>query len=312
MSESTSSPGGLTLATFAAAVTLGGANFLAVRVSNRELPPFWGAGLRFGLAALLFLVIVVALRLRWPRGRQLWLTGVYGLFSFALFYALMYWALVRVTAGMATVVLALVPLVTSLLAAAQRLERLGRRTVLGSLLALAGILSMTVGAKGLMLPMAGLVAMLAAALTVGESVILGKRVSSNHPAVTNAVAMLAGAPVLLGISAATGEQWALPTQTAVIWSLTYLITLGSVGLFILVLLVVRRWTASATAYMFVLFPLVTMLLEAWLIGEPLTVRGIVGALVVMAGVWFGALSPSAGRAAQVPPRIEPAPAESGG
>jgi hypothetical protein len=79
MNEMTRSPSGLTVAAFAVAVTLGGANFLAVRLSNRELPPFWGAGLRFSLAALLFVVIAVTLRLRWPRGRQLVLTAVYGL-----------------------------------------------------------------------------------------------------------------------------------------------------------------------------------------------------------------------------------------
>ncbi|MDP8929435.1 MAG: EamA family transporter, partial [Actinomycetota bacterium] len=67
----------MTLGSFAVAVTLGGANFLAVRFSNRELPPFWGAGLRFSLAALLFVGIAFALRLRWPRGRELALTVVY-------------------------------------------------------------------------------------------------------------------------------------------------------------------------------------------------------------------------------------------
>ena len=53
------------------AVTLGGANFLVVRFNNRELTPFWGAGLRFALAALLFVLIAAALCLRWPRGRAL-------------------------------------------------------------------------------------------------------------------------------------------------------------------------------------------------------------------------------------------------
>jgi len=36
-----------------------------------------------------------------------------------------------------------------------------------------------------------------------------------------------------------------------------------------------------------------MLLDAWLLDAPLTVRGMTGAIVVMASVWFGALSPSA-------------------
>jgi drug/metabolite transporter (DMT)-like permease len=42
--------------------------------------------------------------------------------------------------------------------------------------------------------------------------------------------------------------------------------------------------------MFVLFPVVTMGLAAWLIEEPVTLPAVVGAAMVMAGVWFGALS----------------------
>jgi drug/metabolite transporter (DMT)-like permease len=77
-------PSGLTLAAFGLAVLLGGANFVAVRISNQELAPFWGAGLRFGLAAALFVVIALALRLRWPRSRQLVTTAVYGALAFAI------------------------------------------------------------------------------------------------------------------------------------------------------------------------------------------------------------------------------------
>jgi drug/metabolite transporter (DMT)-like permease len=310
MDEPNRSPGGFSIVAFALATTLGGANFLAVRFSNRELPPFWGAGLRFTLAAALFVIIALALRLKWPRGRSLALTAAYGLLSFALSYALMYWALVRVTAGIATVVLAVVPLVTLLLAAVQRVERLGSRTVAGSLLALGGILWMTIGAEEVVLPLDGLLAMLAASLVIGESVILGKRVAGNHPAMTNAVGMLVGAPILLAISAIAGEQWSLPRQSEVMWAIGYLVTLGTVGLFVLVLLVIRRWTASATSYMFVLFPVVTMLLGAWLAEEPLTLRGAIGALIVMGGVWFGALAPVTSRREVAPPG-EAAPAEAG-
>ncbi len=306
--EQQTRPGGFTLAAFAFAVTLGGANFLAVRFSNRELPPIWGAGLRFGLAALLFVLIALALRLKWPRGRMLLLTTVYGLLSFAVSYALMYWALVRVTAGVATVVLAVVPLVTLLLAAAHNLERLRRRAIGGSLLAIAGIGWMAVGPQEVVLPFTALLAMLAAALSIGESVIVGKRVSGNHPAMTNAVGMTAGAMALLGISALLGEQWALPRQAEVVWSVAYLVTFGSVGLFVLVLLVVRHWTASATSYMFVLFPVVTMVLGALLADEPITIQGLIGAGLVMLGVWFGALSPAARQPVPSPqadaPRIE--------
>lgn len=299
-------PGGQTLALFAVAVTLGGANFIGVRFSNRELDPFWGAALRFSLAALLSIAIAVALKARWPRGRQLGYTMLYGFLSFAVFFSLMYWALVRVTAGVATVVMAVVPLVTLLLAAAHGLEKLGLRSVLGSVLAIAGILWMTNGPDEVILPFTALLAFLAAAVAAGESVIISKKVSGNHPAMTNAVAMATGAVVLLAISALTGDRWVLPTETEVIWSVIYLVTLGSVGLFVVLLLVVRKWTASATSYAFVLFPVSTMLLGAWIADEPITGQGVAGAILVMSGVWFGALSPGARRAPL--PVDEPRPA----
>lgn len=278
------------VAAFAGVVVLGGGNFLAVRVSNGELAPFWGAGLRFSLAALVFVVIAASMRLSMPRGKTLALTALYGLFVVTLSYALMYWALTRVTAGTGAIVLAMVPLVTVLLAAMQRLEKLSTRTMLGALTAFGGIVWMTVGEQGLVIPLDGLVAILAAAFTIGQSVILGKHVSGNHPVITNAVGMSIGAPLLLALSAAVGEPWTVPSQTGTVVAVSYLVLFGSVGLFVLSLLVVRHWTASAMSYAFVLFPLVTMLAESWILDVPVTARSLVGAAVVMAGVWLGALS----------------------
>ncbi|WP_309108751.1 EamA family transporter [Arthrobacter sp.] len=280
----------LTLAAFSVAVVLGGANFVAVRLSNQELAPFWGAGLRFGLAAVLFVIIALVLRLPWPRGRLLAITAVYGALAFAIPYALMYWALTQATAGTATVVMAGVPLVTLLLAVTQRLERFTMRSVGGSVLAIGGVVWMVLGSQGVGAPVGAVLAMLVATVVIGQSIIMGKRLSANHPAMTNAVAMLFAAPLLIVLSAMAGEAWVLPGQPDVVVALAYLVTLGSVGLFVLVLLVVRTWTSSATSYMFVLFPLVTLGLAAWLIDEPLTLPAVLGAALVMTGVWFGALS----------------------
>ena len=294
-------PDASTLAAFAVSVTIGGANFLAVRFSNRELAPLWGAGLRFAAASSLFVAIALAMHLRRPRGRQLALTALYGALNFAVSYALVYWALLRVTAGVAAVVLAVVPLVTVLLAVAQGLELLRLRAAVGALLALAGIVWMTLGPTRVEVPLGPLAAMLAAALAIGESIILGKRLSAHHPAMTNAVGMTVGSLLLLAFSGAAGEPWTLPRRSDSLLAVAYLVTIGSVGLFVLVLLVVRRWTASATSYMFVLFPVVTLALGALLAGEPVTGEAVAGAALVMAGVWFGALSPGARRVETTPP-----------
>ena len=52
MTEDNLSRNGATYLAFATAVLLGGGNFVAVRFSNQELDPLWGAALRFGLLLL--------------------------------------------------------------------------------------------------------------------------------------------------------------------------------------------------------------------------------------------------------------------
>jgi drug/metabolite transporter (DMT)-like permease len=173
------------------------------------------------------------------------------------------------------------------------MEKLRLRNMAGAVIALMGITIMTVGPAGLLVPLSGLAAITIAALAVSESVIIGKKVSVNHPVMTNAIGMPIGAVGLLILSLIVGDQWVLPQQSDVLGAVIYLSIVGSVGLFILILRVMRAWTSSAVSYAFVLFPVTTLLIEAWLLDEPLAIRSIVGAVIVMAGVWLGALARSA-------------------
>jgi drug/metabolite transporter (DMT)-like permease len=59
-------------------VIFAGTNFVAVKLSNAELQPFWGATLRFTAAGLVFLSIVGFRRLQIPRGKALQGALVYG------------------------------------------------------------------------------------------------------------------------------------------------------------------------------------------------------------------------------------------
>lgn len=88
------------LAAFVTQAVLAGGNAVGIRFSNRELAPLWGAGLRFSLAAALLLIVMAVLRLPFPRGRALTGSVLYGLFNFGLSFALIYYGLVRVQAGL--------------------------------------------------------------------------------------------------------------------------------------------------------------------------------------------------------------------
>lgn len=73
-----------TYAAFASAVLIGGANFIAVSFSNQELPPLFGATLRFALATFLFVLIARIGRVPLPDRSSAIGAGIYGLLGFGL------------------------------------------------------------------------------------------------------------------------------------------------------------------------------------------------------------------------------------
>jgi drug/metabolite transporter (DMT)-like permease len=59
--------------------------------------------------------------------------------------------------------------------------------------------------------------------------------------------------------------------------------------FVLYVLVARLWSPSRAAYSFVLIPVVTVLLSAWIDDEPVGAGLVAGGALVLAGVYVGAL-----------------------
>jgi len=278
------------LAALIGIVVLGGTNIVAVKFSNLELAPFWGAGLRFLASALLFFLIVVLRRIEFPRGRALTGVLIYGVLSFGVSFAFSYYALVSVNAGLASVVLSLVPIATLFLASAHRQERLDKRGLAGGLVAIAGTAVVFSGQLVLLIPLAPLLALLGATISTAEAAVVLKHFPKANTHATNALAMLVGSAILLVLSAVAHESWTLPVRTTTLVSIAYLIVPGTVFLFVLYLYVISRWSASATNYAFVLLPLMTVLIASLLAGESVTFGFLVGAALVLGGVYFGAIS----------------------
>jgi drug/metabolite transporter (DMT)-like permease len=298
----------MVLAAFFTNAVLAGGNAVGIRFTNRELAPLWGAGLRFSLAAALLLAVMALLRLALPRGRALAGALLYGVFNFGGAFALAYYGLVRVHAGLGQTLLALVPLATLLLVVAWRQEHLRAAAVAGTLLALAGIAVMSRAPLREAVPLLSMLAIVGSALCFAQAAVLVRRFPRLHPVAMNAVGMTAGAALLVAGSAVAGESIVLPRRAATWAALGYLVLVGSVVVFVLYLVVLRYWTASRAAYLFVLIPFVTVVLSVWLDDEPVGAGLVFGGLLVLAGVYVGALRP-----ARVPPAapVVPPPAKNG-
>jgi drug/metabolite transporter (DMT)-like permease len=282
--------GGMTLVAFVAVVILGGSNAVAVRFSNFELPPFWGATIRFASAAAIFWFILLIRRIEIPRGDALKGALIYGALTIGINYAFIYWALVFVPASMAIIFLTLGPLFTFLFAWAHKQETFRWRGLIGALVAFAGILIGLGAEVGSSVPLLPLLALVAGVVVMSEGTVLYKSYPSSEPLAVNAIALSIGAAILLLLSLIFGESWSLPATQATWISYGYLVLGGSVLMFYLFLYVLDRWTASATSYILLLVPVATIIIAAWLLDEQVSLRFLMGSAVVLVGVWFGAIS----------------------
>lgn len=290
---SSRSPDRLTLIAFGLFVLLAGGAPIAVRFTYSELAPYWSAVLRFSLAALIFWLLMLFRGIRFPRGRALLGALIFGTLNVGAAFLFVYYGLTGTGASLASTLTATVPLLTLFFAAAHKLEKMRRRGLIGGLLALTGI-AVSVGGSffaGGEVSLPHVLAILAAAACFAEAGIVIKLFPPCHPYSTNAVAMTTGTIMLAAASLIRGEAWILPSSAPVWVSLIYLV-LASTGVFLLYLFILGRWTATGASYAFVLNPLVTMILATFLTDEVISLMFLVGAAIVLVGVYVGALMPA--------------------
>lgn len=280
---------GRVLGAFIAGSVLAGGNGVAIRFSNRELAPMWGATLRFALAALLLGAVMTWMRLALPRGRALTGVVLYGLLTFGAAFALAYYALQEVQAGLGQILLALVPLLTLLLAILHGQESLRPAAVAGTVIGLIGIALATRGPIAGAVPVLSLLAVVLSAACFAEASVIVHGFPRVHPVVANAVGMAVAAAALFALSLVFGESRPLPRAATTINALVYLVVIGSTAVFVLYVYVLQRWEASRAAYSFLLVPIVTVLVSSWLDDEAITGGLVVGGALVLIGVYVGAL-----------------------
>ena len=186
--------------------------------------------------------------------------------------------------------MALVPLLTLILAVLHGQERFTWRGVVGGLLALAGITVLSIRSLGGQMPGGYMLAALVGAFSAAESSVVVKSFPRAHPITTNAAGMTAGAAALFVASLVLGEQWVMPKSGQTWVVLSWLVVAGSVGLFGLFVFVVKRWTASAAAYALTLMPVVAVATGSLIADEPVTPELVAGGTLVILGVYVGALA----------------------
>lgn len=280
----------LSVTLFILIVLLGGSNSVAIRFSNQELAPFWGAAFRFGVAAIVFWLILWLRRLSLPNAKDAAIIVLNGFLSVGVSFALLYWALIRVPVSLATILISTGPLFTFLLAVLHRLEKFRIQVLIGGAISILGM-AIAVNAQpgGVTGLLPSILALILGALVAAEGNVIFKIYAlKGDAAVINALSLSSGTVFLVIASFIAGEPWDLPSKPEVWIAVTYLILGGSVAMFYMFVTLLGRWTASAASYTILCFPLVATILAAWLTKETITPLFLIGGVIVILGVWVGA------------------------
>ncbi|TQF37547.1 ABC transporter permease [Bradyrhizobium sp. UNPF46] len=263
---------------------LWGGSFFFNGAGLRELPPLTLVFLRVALGALILLPLLRMQGIGFPRGMRGWKPFVViGLLNNAIPFSLIVIGQTFIPSGLASVLNATTPLFTVLVMAAAGEETLHIRRVAGVALGLAGVIILrgwgieARPGQGL-----GILLCLGGAFSYGFAALAARRLLKDSAPLGTATFQLMASTLMMAVVSGVMEQpWHLPMPGLTTWlAVLGLAALSTALAYIVFFQIVRRSGASNVMLVTLLIP-VTAILLGWLVlGEPISAREIVGAVVI--------------------------------
>ncbi|WP_035641093.1 DMT family transporter [Bradyrhizobium sp. ORS 375] len=259
-------------------------SFIFNSLALKELPPLTLVLLRIALAAAILLPVLRLSGLGLPKG----IVGWRPYFAVALFNNVVPFCLIvigqtYITSGLAAVLNATTPLFTIAVMAAAGEEGLSVRRVAGLIVGLVGVVILR-GGSGMDGAGGGygILFGLAASLSYGVAALLVRRHLANSPPLATATFQLSASSVMMLVVAGLVDQpWRLPMPGLQTWlAISALAALSTAFAYIVFFQVLRRSGATNVTLVTLLIPLTTILLGFLVLGETISLREILGALVI--------------------------------
>ncbi|MEQ1510503.1 MAG: DMT family transporter [Sphingopyxis sp.] len=269
-----------------------GSTWIVIRDQLGAVPPSWSVTYRFGLAAIGMFILVLARREPLLLSGRAWgFAALLGLLQFALNFNFVYRAEAFVTSGVVAIIFALLIVPNTLLSRLFLKTPFDRRFIMGSAIALGGIVLLLVhearSVRGDALAvLAGFALTFSGVMSASTANIMqATRFARAQPAATIlAWAMLFGAAADALFACATVGAPTIDMRPAYLAGVAYLGIIGTVCTFPLYFRIVRDIGAGPAAWSSVLIPIVAMTLST--LGEdyvwsPLAIGG---AMLAIAGL----------------------------
>jgi drug/metabolite transporter (DMT)-like permease len=263
---------------------LWGGSFFFNGVALRELPPLTVVFLRVTLAALILLPLLWVYRIRFPKGFSGWKP----FFTVALFNNVLPFSLVvagqtYIPSGLASILNATTPLFTVVVMAAAGDEKLHARRIAGVVTGLIGVIILRGQDLGFNTGQGvGILLCLAGAFSYGLAALFARRqLSDSPPLATATFQLLASSLMMTIVVAAVDRPWQLPMPGATTWlAMIGLAALSTALAYIVFFQILRRSGPTNVMLVTLLIPVTAILLGYLVLGEEISLREIIGALVI--------------------------------
>jgi drug/metabolite transporter (DMT)-like permease len=280
------------LLAFAIIYFVWGSTFLAIRVGVREVPPFLLAAIRFLIAGFVLFGWMRAKGTVSPSGREWFSVVVLAVLFFVGDYGLVFWAERRVPSGITAVMMATIPVFMALSEILfLKTQRLTMRLGVALLVGIGGVLvliSRSISFGDSPIDTWGALALIVASISWAVGSALTRKLPlPSSKAMSSGAQMLAGGVFLAMTSAALGEFHGFRLQTVSLkaWlALAYLIVAGSIIAFTAYVWLIHHESPTKVGTYAYVNPVVAVLLGYFLGGEALSVRTIMGTMLVLVSV----------------------------
>ena len=266
--------------------------WLVIKVGLRDLPPVSYAAIRFVIAVIVLLAVSAGrVRLLPQSASDYVLLAFTGVLMFAVNYGLLFWGELYVSSGLAAVLQATIPIFGMVFAHLMLpAEPLRLQKVAGSLLALGGvtiICARLLGFNGSMAFWGGLGIVFGGALAAFSNVLLKARVLQVAPGMIAAWQMIFGAaPLLVTGFVVEGNPLRFHWSVLSIFCLLYLAVIGSALTFLLLYWLLPRMSVAKLQTVSLITPPGAVMLGWAVGGEKFSLSSLLGACLVLAGVWM--------------------------
>lgn len=267
-----------------------GSTYLAIRIGVSEFPPALFAGIRFVVAGILMLWFARYKGLVFPQTIiEVRRVAIVGLFLLAGGNGFVVWAEQWVHSGVASLLVATVPLFMATLELfLPEGKNIGKKGWMGLLLGFAGVMLLVFthsGSGAIDLKGAAILLMGTFLWSVGS--VYAKTFKASGSIITHiGIEMLTGGIVLSCVGILLGESSKLHVTQKGIGAILYLIFFGSILAYSCYIYILQKWPAAKAGTYAYVNPPVAVLLGSLVLDEPFTIQVVVSTLIILFGVFL--------------------------